>query len=175
MERIIILGAGIMQGPAIRIARELGFYAIVADGCSTAPCISMADQFEQIDLKDKEGIEAFARSLQNSNSGLGGIMTAGTDFSATVAWVAEKLSLPGFPYEAALNASDKGRMRACFEKAGLPSPPFMVINREWAIGSQDRCLNGSDTLDIFSNTLNHSPDSRLPTPHSPLPTPFLSL
>jgi len=125
-ERLIILGAGVMQGPAIRIAKELGFYTIVLDGSSLAPCINMADQFEQIDLKDKEGIEAFALGLQNSG-GLGGIMTAGTDFSASVAWVAEKLGLPGIPYEAALNASDKSRMRACFKKAGLPSPEFITI------------------------------------------------
>jgi len=125
-ERIIILGAGVMQGPAIRIAKELGLFTVAADGSSTAPCVTMADRFEQIDLKDKEGIEALARSLQNSG-GLAGIMTAGTDFSATVAWVAERLGLPGIPYEAALNASDKARMRACFKKAGLPSPEFTAI------------------------------------------------
>jgi biotin carboxylase len=128
-ERIIILGAGVMQGPAIRIARELGLFAVAVDGNPAAPCASMADQFAHIDLKDKEGIEAFARSLQN-DGGLAGIMTAGTDFSATVAWVAERLGLPGIPYEAALNASDKARMRACFDKAGLPSPPFTAITRD---------------------------------------------
>jgi biotin carboxylase len=128
-ERIIILGAGVMQGPAIKIAKELGLFTVVADGSSEAPCVSMADQFEQIDLKDKEGIEALARSLQNSG-GLAGIMTAGTDFSATVAWTAEKLGLPGIPYEAALNASDKARMRACFKKAGLPSPEFIAITKD---------------------------------------------
>jgi biotin carboxylase len=132
-ERIIILGAGVMQGPAIKIAKELGLYTIVVDGSSSALHKDMADQFEQIDLKDKEGIEAFARSLQNSG-GLGGIMTAGTDFSATVAWVAEKLNLPGIPYEAALNASDKSLMRACFKKAGLPSPEYVVITKEWGVG-----------------------------------------
>jgi biotin carboxylase len=125
-ERLIILGAGVMQGPAIRIANELGFFTVVLDGSSNAPCVSMADQFERIDLKDKEGIESFARSLQDSG-GLGGIMTAGTDFSASVAWAAEKLGLPGIPYEAALNASDKARMRDCFKKAALPSPEFITI------------------------------------------------
>ena len=125
-ERIIILGAGLMQGPAITIAKELGFYAVVLDGSRDAPCIALADRFECIDLKNKEEIEAFARSLQNSG-GLGGIMTAGTDFSASVAWTAEKLRLPGVPYEAALNASDKSRMRACFKSAGLPSPEYLTI------------------------------------------------
>ena len=115
-----------MQGPAINIAKELGFYTIVLDGSASAPCISLADRFEKIDLKDKEGIEAFARSIQGSFARIG-IMTAGTDFSASVAWTAEKLGLPGIPYETALNASDKGRMRECFKKANLPSPPFYII------------------------------------------------
>jgi len=125
-ETIIILGAGVMQGPAIRIAKELGFYTVALDGSVSAPCISMADKFEQIDLKDKEGIETFARCLQGKTSRLG-IMTAGTDFSANVAWTAEKLGLPGIPYEAALDASDKARMRACFKKASLPSPDYITI------------------------------------------------
>ena len=115
-----------MQGPAIRIAKELGLFTVVADASPAAPCVPMADRFERIDLKDKEGIDALARSLQKSG-GLAGIMTAGTDFSATVAWAAEKLGLPGIPYEAALNASDKARMRSCFKKAGLPSPEFTAI------------------------------------------------
>jgi len=125
-ETIIILGAGVMQGPAIRIAKELKLTTIALDGSSNAPCISMADRFEKIDLKDKEGIETFARSILNNTDRLG-IMTAGTDFSASVAWVSEKLNLPGIPYEAALNASDKSRMRACFKKASLPSPDFITI------------------------------------------------
>jgi biotin carboxylase len=125
-EKIIILGAGVMQGPVIKIAKELGYFTVVLDGSSHAPCISMADQFEQIDLKEKETIETFARSLQKTTGRLG-IMTAGTDFSASVAWTAEKLGLPGIPYEAALNASDKSRMRACFKNAALPSPDFTTI------------------------------------------------
>jgi biotin carboxylase len=128
-EKLIILGAGVMQGPAITIAKELGFYTVALDGSKEAPCISMADQFEHIDLKNKEEIETFARSLQ-STCGRVGIMTAGTDFSASVAWVAERLGLPGIPYEAALNASDKGRMRECFKKAALPSPDFVTITKE---------------------------------------------
>ncbi|WP_041611078.1 ATP-grasp domain-containing protein [Treponema primitia] len=128
-ERILILGAGVMQGPAISIARDLGLFTVVVDGDPNAPEVSKADRFECIDLKDKEGIADLGLSLQ-SNGGLGGIMTAGTDFSATVAWAAEKLGLPGIPYEAALNASDKDRMRRCFEAAGVPSPQFTVFTGE---------------------------------------------
>ncbi|MDR2485107.1 MAG: ATP-grasp domain-containing protein [Treponema sp.] len=123
---LMILGAGVMQGPAIRIAKEMGLHTIVADADPRAPWVTLADRFEHIDLKDKEGIEALARSLQ-AKGALEGIMTAGTDFSATVAWVAERLGLPGISYEAALNASDKERMRCRFQKAGLASPRFIIL------------------------------------------------
>ncbi|MDR1903520.1 MAG: ATP-grasp domain-containing protein [Treponema sp.] len=124
--RILILGAGIMQGPLIRIAKEMGLETVVVDGDPNAPCVSLADHFEPIDLKDKDGIEALARTLQ-AGGGLSGVMTAGTDFSSTVAWVAERLGLPGIPYEVSLDASDKERMRRRFREAGVPSPKFLVV------------------------------------------------
>ena len=120
-KQLIILGAGTMQGPAISIAKEMGLETVVADGDSGAPYAPLADRFEHIALKDKEGVEALARDLK-AGGRLAGIMTAGTDFSATVAWVAERLGLPGIPYETALDASDKGRMRLRFREAGVPSP-----------------------------------------------------
>jgi biotin carboxylase len=125
-ERLLILGAGVMQGPALRIAKEMGLKTVAIDGDPRAPGISLADRFECIDLKDKEKIVAFGELLQ-AEGGLSGIMTAGTDFSVSVAYAAEKLGLPGIPYEAALNASDKERMRQCFKEADLPSPEFMVL------------------------------------------------
>jgi len=125
-KRILILGAGIMQGPALKIAREMGLEAIAVDADSGAACIPLADRFEKVDLKDREGVEALARSLAK-DGGLAGVMTAGTDFSATVAWVAGKLNLPGISYDAALDASDKERMRGRFKAAGLPSPEFIIL------------------------------------------------
>jgi biotin carboxylase len=115
-----------MQGPALKIAREMGLEVIAVDADSEAANIPLADRFEKVDLKDREGVEVFARSLAEDCK-LVGIMTAGTDFSATVAWVAEKLNLPGISYEAALDASDKERMRGRFRAVGLPSPEFIIL------------------------------------------------
>jgi len=126
-KRILILGAGVLQGPALRIAGEMGLEIVAVDADPTAFCAPLADRFEKIDLKDREGIEKLARSLMG-NGGLAGVMTAGTDFSASVAWVAEKLRLPGINFEAALDASDKERMRKRFKETGVPSPEFIVIN-----------------------------------------------
>ena len=58
---------------------------------------------------------------------LDGVFTAGTDFSSTVAYVAMQLGLPGIPFETAMNATDKGRMRKVLREGGVPCPRFIVV------------------------------------------------
>ncbi|MGA2975767.1 MAG: ATP-grasp domain-containing protein [Spirochaetia bacterium] len=123
MKTILILGAGVMQVPGIQIAKRKGWRVIIADGNPHALARGMGDQFEIVDLKDKEGLLALARSLERT-TGLDGIFTAGTDFSSSVAWVAEKMGLPGIPFAAAMRATDKCLMREALAAAGVPSPRF---------------------------------------------------
>jgi biotin carboxylase len=130
MKNIVILGAGLMQRPAIQSAKNLGLHTIVVDADPKAVCIPLADEFYKIDLKDKEGILELCRRLKNSPDGLEGVFTAGTDFSASVSYVCEKLGLPAHSFEAATNASIKTQMRACFEKNGVPSPKFVRAGKE---------------------------------------------
>jgi biotin carboxylase len=124
-ERILILGAGLMQSPAFRFARELGLESICVDGNPEAEFRGEADSFYNIDLKDKEGILRLAREQHAA-----GIFTCGTDFSASVAYVAEKLGLPGIPYETALDCTDKVRMRTKLAAAGVGEPKFKLIKKE---------------------------------------------
>lgn len=126
---IMILGAGVMQAPAIKIAKSMGWRVVCADGNPEAPAATQVDRFFHIDLKDLEGLENAARQLKESE-GLDGIFTAGTDFSASVAWVAEKVSLPGLKYQTALNATDKIRMRHCFKGKDVPSPAFIELSSD---------------------------------------------
>jgi biotin carboxylase len=120
---VFILGAGVMQIPAIRAAKELGWTVVVADVNPDAPGTELADRFLPIDLKDCEGLAAAARGIR-AEFGLDGVFTAGTDFSASVAYVAGELGLPGIDFDTALKASDKLRMRAVLAAAGVPSPRF---------------------------------------------------
>jgi biotin carboxylase len=124
---VFILGAGVMQIPSIRAARELGWTVVVADANSSAPGAQLADRFLGVDLKDREGLVGAARGIK-SELGLDGVFTAGTDFSASVAYVAEALGLPGIPFDAALRASDKLRMREAFAAAGVSSPRFFAAS-----------------------------------------------
>lgn len=87
---VLILGGGLMQRPAVEAAQELGYKALVIDANPDAVCVPFADRFERIDLKDRESIAEFALSLGDS---LRAVFTAGTDFSASVSYAAERCGL----------------------------------------------------------------------------------
>ena len=125
-KRVFMLGASFMQGVAIRAARALGCTVVAADGNPSAACAAEADEFVCIDLKDTARLIEHARYLQQ-HGGLDAVFTAATDFSAAVAAVAAACGLRGHRPEAALNATDKARMRECFRKAGVPSPAFTEL------------------------------------------------
>lgn len=128
-KKILILGAGLMQKPAILAAKHLGYKAVVVDANKNAVAVPLADEFYPVDLKDRESLLELAKTLSKKGC-LKGVFTAGTDFSASVSFVAENLGLPAHNFEAALNASDKVRMRACFEKEGVPSPKFIELTED---------------------------------------------
>lgn len=128
-KNILILGAGLMQKPAILSAKELNLRTCVIDADKNAVCVPLADEFEQIDLKDKDKILEYAEKLQKSQNSLIAVFTAGTDFSASVSYVCEKLNLPSHSFNAAQNASIKTQMRECFQKSNVPSPKFAKISK----------------------------------------------
>jgi biotin carboxylase len=115
-----------MQVPVIDHAHRLGVRVLCFDGNPRAVARDRADWFEVCDIKDKELCLDRARAHRDA-SRLDGVVTVGTDFSTTVAWVAGALGLPGTPYEAALLAKDKGLMRARFAQAGVASPRYTVF------------------------------------------------
>ena len=124
---ILILGAGVMQLPAIRAARRLGLHVIVADGNPEAVGKPEADVFEHVDLRDREGMLEMARH-HAEGGGLEAVFTAGTDFSTTVAYVGNALGLPGTSLESAERATDKFRMRQTLKAAGVRVPDFGVVH-----------------------------------------------
>ncbi len=125
----LILGAGLMQNPAILSAKQLGYKTFVIDGNPNAICNSVADVFTVIDLKAKEEILSYAKELK-AKENLSCIFTAGTDFSTSVSYVCEALKLPSHSYKAAVNASVKTTMRQCFKDNNVPSPEFIKVTKD---------------------------------------------
>jgi len=122
---VLLLGGGQMQVPAIEWSHKLGFGVVCFDGKPDVLGQPLADHFVVCDISNSELCLATARELR-AKFDLRGVLTVGTDFSTTVAWVAAGLGLPGIPVEVAQRAKDKGLMRECFAKAGVASPDYQV-------------------------------------------------
>lgn len=132
MKKIMILGAGLMQKPAILACKKLGYESVVVDANPNAVAVPLADKFYPVDLKDRDALLKLAKKINSENDDdnkIAAVFTAGTDFSASVSYVAENLGIKSVhSFEACLNASDKFRMRGCFEKNGVPSPKFREVD-----------------------------------------------
>ena len=61
MHKLLILGAGILQIPVIKKAKELGIYTIVADGDPHAAGLILADYSVVANITDKEVMLEIAR------------------------------------------------------------------------------------------------------------------
>ncbi len=123
MKRVLIIGASILQLPAIQKAKELGYYVGVADYNPQAISISYADEYFNVSTIDIEGVVNVAKAFQPN-----GIITLATDMPMrAVAAACQELNLPGITFETAIKATDKGEMIKAFEKAGVEHPWYHVI------------------------------------------------
>lgn len=126
---IMIIGAGLLQVPLIKTAKNMGLQVIVTDYNSEALGMKYADIPIVMSTRDIEGSVRVAR-MQNEQTPIHGVLTSGTDASMTVAAVANALGLPGIKYEDAEAATNKIKMRTRFRENGVPSPMFRPV---WTI------------------------------------------
>lgn len=123
MKKILIIGASILQLPAIRKAKELGYYVGVADYNPNAIGVSEADVYFNVSTIDVDGIVNVAQKFKPD-----GIMTLATDMPMrAVAKACEVCKLPGISFETAIKATDKGEMIKAFEAAGVEHPWFYIV------------------------------------------------
>ena len=116
--KILILGGGFQQLPAIRKAHELGLNVLLADYLPDAPGRREADQSFLVSTRDKERILELARK-----EAVDGILAFASDpAEETAAYVAEKLGLPGGMYAAAGILGNKRKFREFLAIHGLPAP-----------------------------------------------------
>lgn len=126
MRKILIIGASVLQLPAILKAKELGFYVGVVDYNPQAVGIKHADVFFNVSTIDTEGILRTAKSFQPE-----GIMTLATDMPMrSIAAVTKELGLPGISAESAVKATDKGEMIKAFEAYGVDIPWFLIVKNQ---------------------------------------------
>ena len=126
MEKLLIIGASILQLPAITKAKEAGFYTIVADYNPKAIGVKYADEFYEVSTIDVEGITALAERIRPD-----GIMTLATDLPMrSLAAATTKIGLPGISYDTAVKATDKGEMIKAFAASGVEHPWFFILKEK---------------------------------------------
>jgi biotin carboxylase len=117
---IIIVSAGAMQVPAIKIAKEMGLTVISTDFNPDAVGFQYCDHKIILDSKDAEGHVRFA--LENVESlNIKGVF-AGSDCAVTVSAVTNALKLPGIPLEVAERSNNKALMKERWIRDKIPTP-----------------------------------------------------
>ena len=123
MKRVLIIGASILQLPAIRKAKDLGYYVGVADYNPNAIGIPEADEYFNVSTIDIDGVVKAAQTFKPD-----GIMTLATDMPMrAVAKACEVCGLPGISLDTAIKATDKGEMIKAFESAGVEHPWYYIV------------------------------------------------
>lgn len=123
---IMIVGAGVLQLPAIRIAKDMGLITMVTDMNPRAIGMKYADIPVIESTRDIEGTVRVARNYATHRR-IDGVITVGTDASMTVSAVANALGLPGNKFENAEASTNKIKMRRRFQEHNVPSPNFRGV------------------------------------------------
>ena len=124
MKKILILGAGIYQVPLIKTAKRLGIYTIVASIQGNYPGFELADKVYYENTTDYGRILAIAR-----RENIDGIITTGTDVAViTIGRVCDTLGLKGLSFEAAKLATDKLKMKTCYEEYGVRTAKYRRVS-----------------------------------------------
>ena len=125
MKKIMILGASILQLPAIKKAKEMGLEVVVVDMNPDAVGFQTEGiEKEIISTIDIPEIVKAAKTHSND-----GIMTLATYMPMrAVAAVAKEMNLIGISADTAVKATNKAEMRKALKKAGVPILEFYKVS-----------------------------------------------
>ena len=123
----MILGASILQAPAIQMAVQMGLKVVVLDMNPDAVGFAVPGVIKEIisTINIPAAIEAAKRYHVD------GVMTLATDMPMrTVAAVAKECGLVGISEDTAIKATDKSVMREALKAAGVPIPLFYRVENK---------------------------------------------
>jgi biotin carboxylase len=127
---LLVLGGSGSHEPFIRHARLLGLRTIVVDIDPDCAASRAADVFIAHSILDAAGVLARLRT-RGLLAQVAGVLTYTTLPGAqlAVADVARELGLPSWSVASVRNTADKRRMKACFERDGVPTPAAATVAR----------------------------------------------
>lgn len=124
MKKLLLLGGSKYLLPAIKSAHDLGVYVITCDYLPDNIAHQYSDEYHNVSIIDKEAVLELAKTLK-----VDGIMSYATDPGVVVAaYVAEKLGLPGCPYESVKILQNKGLFRQFLKDNDFNVPAAMSFS-----------------------------------------------
>ena len=117
----MILGASILQLPAIKQAKEMGLDVVVVD--MNPDAIGFREEGIEKEVISTIDIPKVIEAAKKHK--IDGIMTLASDMPMrTVAAVAKQMNLVGIDEQTAINATNKYEMRKALKREGVPIPLF---------------------------------------------------
>ena len=121
---ILVLGAGALQIPLINKVIEKGYNPVVVSLHSDEPGMQMVKDTIVADFVEEELMLQYSRQYD-----IVGIVTDQTDLPVrTVAYVSEKMGLPGIGYETACLFTDKFKMREKCKELGIKTLEYALVD-----------------------------------------------
>ena len=118
MKKLLLLGGSAQQVVAIKTARRLGYFTVLCDFLPDNPGQYEADKFYLVSTTDKEAVLKVAKDEK-----VDGVLAYASDPAAPIAaYVAEKLGLPGSPYESVEILCNKDKFRSFLSENGFCTP-----------------------------------------------------
>lgn len=122
--KLLIIGASIGQVPLLLKAKERGIHVTVVSIPGNYACFELADDIIYADVFDRNLVVEEAKKR-----GITAVISDQNDLMApTVAYVAEKLGLPGNHFETVMTYCNKNRFRDACDKAKVPCPKHIAVN-----------------------------------------------
>lgn len=118
MKKLLVIGAGYEQVPAIEMARGMGHYVIASDYDPNAPGFAYGDKSYTVSTDDYEGNLNIC-----INERVDGVLTLISEKAVPVVGrISERLGLPGYNSSTALAATNKNEMHRVMEQANVHMP-----------------------------------------------------
>lgn len=123
MDKLLIVGASIGQVPLLFKAKQRGLHVTVVSIPGNYACFPLADDVIYADVFDRDLVATEAKKR-----GITAVISDQNDLMApTVAYVAEKLGLPGNCFETVMSYCNKIIFRDNCDKAGVPCPKHIAV------------------------------------------------
>lgn len=121
--KILFLGGAYSQIPIIQEAKNRGYYIITCDYLPNNPGHKFADEYHDVSTTDIKGVLLLAQKV-NADLIIG---YASDPAAPVVAYVSEKLGLPGNSYESVRILSEKDLFRQFMHQHGFNVPQVITL------------------------------------------------